>query len=205
MVKNLPTNAGGARDSGSIPGSGRSPGGGYDNPLQYSCLENPMDRGTWWVRVHGVAESDMTEYTHMLAFIHTQIYFLWGRDKVNPQDGDVKDEEVVMESGRNSQKNPKIWSRDMVILVQRYGPKIWIQGVGVCSLYHYYLYCIYHMKIFFYIQYISESHSVVSNSLRPHGLYSPWNSPGQNTGVGSQSLLQGIFLTQRLNPGWILY
>ena len=54
------------------------------------------------------------------------------------------------------------------------------------------------------------SRSVVSDSLRPHGLYSPWNSPGQNTGVGSLSLLQGIFPTQGLNPGlpycrWILY
>ena len=47
----------------------------------------------------------------------------------------------------------------------------------------------------------SESCSVVSNSLWPHGLYSPWNSPGQNTGVGSLSLLQGIFPTQGLNPG----
>ena len=56
----------------------------------------------------------------------------------------------------------------------------------------------------------SESRSVVSDSLRPHGLYSPWNSPGQNTGVGSLSLLQGIFPTQGLNPSlphhrWILY
>ena len=47
----------------------------------------------------------------------------------------------------------------------------------------------------------TESRSVVSNSLRPHGLYSPWNSPGQNTGVDSLSLLQGIFPTQGLNPG----
>ena len=47
----------------------------------------------------------------------------------------------------------------------------------------------------------SESHSVVSYSLQPHGLYNPWNSPGQNTGVGSHSLLQGIFPTQGLNPG----
>ena len=47
----------------------------------------------------------------------------------------------------------------------------------------------------------SESHSVVSNSLRPHGLYSPWNSPGQNTGVGSLSLLQGIIPTQGSNSG----
>ena len=46
----------------------------------------------------------------------------------------------------------------------------------------------------------SESHSVVSDSLQPHGLYSPWNSPGQTTGVGSHSLLQGIFPTQGLNP-----
>ena len=56
----------------------------------------------------------------------------------------------------------------------------------------------------------SESHSVMSDSLRPHGLYSPWNSPGQNTGVGSHSFLQGIFPTQGSNPGllhcrWILY
>ena len=47
----------------------------------------------------------------------------------------------------------------------------------------------------------SESRSVMSHSLRPHGVYSPWNSPGQNTGVGSLSLLQGIFPTQESNPG----
>ena len=47
--------------------------------------------------------------------------------------------------------------------------------------------------------YVCESHSVISNSLRLHGLYSPWNSPGQNTGVGSLSFLQRIFLTQELN------
>ena len=49
------------RDLGSIPGSGRSPGEGRGNPLQYSGLENPMDRGAWWATVHGAAkESDMT-------------------------------------------------------------------------------------------------------------------------------------------------
>ena len=47
MVKNPPANAGDIRDVGLIPGSGRSPGGGNDNPLQYSCLENPMDKGPW--------------------------------------------------------------------------------------------------------------------------------------------------------------
>ena len=60
MVKNLPANAG---DTGLIPGSGRSPGGGHGTPLQYSCLENPMDRGACWATVHGVAESDATERT----------------------------------------------------------------------------------------------------------------------------------------------
>ena len=59
-------------------------------------------------------------------------------------------------------------------------------------------------------KYENESHSVVSDSLRPHGLYNPWNSPGQNTGMGSFSLLQGIFPTQGSNPGlphcrWSLY
>ena len=52
VVKNLPANAG---DPGLIPGLGRSPGGGNGNPLQYSCLENPMDRGAWWATVCGVA------------------------------------------------------------------------------------------------------------------------------------------------------
>ena len=52
VVKNLPTNG---EDEGSIPRSGRSPGGGHGNPLQCSCLENPMDRGTWRATVHGVA------------------------------------------------------------------------------------------------------------------------------------------------------
>ena len=55
VVKNPPANAGGIRDSGSIPESERSPGGGQGNPLQYSCLENPMDRGAWWAEVPGVA------------------------------------------------------------------------------------------------------------------------------------------------------
>ena len=57
MVKNLPANAGDIRDMGSIPGSGRSPGGKLDNQPQYPCLENPMDRGVWWATVHGAAKS----------------------------------------------------------------------------------------------------------------------------------------------------
>ena len=64
MVKNLPANAGDIRAVRSIHGSGRSPGGGHGNPLQYSCLENPMDRGAWWATVCGVAKkSDTSEAT----------------------------------------------------------------------------------------------------------------------------------------------
>ena len=57
LVKNPPANAGETRAEGSNPGSGRSPGGGYSNPLNYSSLDNPMDRGTWWATAHGVTKS----------------------------------------------------------------------------------------------------------------------------------------------------
>ena len=57
VVKNPPANAGDIRGMGSIPGSGRSPRGGHGNPIQYFCLENPMDRGSWQATVHRVAKS----------------------------------------------------------------------------------------------------------------------------------------------------
>ena len=57
MVKNTPANAGDLRDVGSTPGLGRSPGGGSGNPFQFSCLENPMNRGSWQAIVHRVAQS----------------------------------------------------------------------------------------------------------------------------------------------------
>ena len=61
VVKNPPADAGDSGDTGSIPGSGKSPGEGNDNPLQYSCLGNPMDRGAWWATVQRVTkESDTT-------------------------------------------------------------------------------------------------------------------------------------------------
>ena len=70
MVKNLLVSARDMRHLNLTAGPGRSPGGGRDNPLQYSCLENPMDRGAWQATVHGVEESDVTEqistHTHSL-------------------------------------------------------------------------------------------------------------------------------------------
>ena len=69
VVKNPPANAG---DRGLIPGSGRSLGEGSGNPLQYSCLGNPMDRGAWRAAVHGVTESDMTDLLSM----HSQLTML---------------------------------------------------------------------------------------------------------------------------------
>ena len=67
VVKNPPDNAGGIRDMGSHPGLGRCPGGGHGNLLQYSCLENPMDRGDWRASVHGVTKTEVTcMHVHML-------------------------------------------------------------------------------------------------------------------------------------------
>ena len=77
VVKRLPANAGDIRDTGLIPGSGKSPGKGHGNPLLYSCLENPMDRGG--CKVHKVAKkSDMTEMTQ-----HTQISYIAWKKLVN--------------------------------------------------------------------------------------------------------------------------
>ena len=68
VIKNTPAHARGSRDMGSIPGLGRSPEGGNDNPLQYSCLGNFMDRGAWGAIVHGVTKSTHI-YTHTLGIV----------------------------------------------------------------------------------------------------------------------------------------
>ena len=68
MVKNLPANAGDAREADSVSQLGRSPEEGHGNPLQCSCLENPMDKGAWWATVHGVAES----WTRLSDLAHTR-------------------------------------------------------------------------------------------------------------------------------------
>ena len=79
VVKNLPANAGGVGDPGSIPGLGRSPGGGNGNLLQYSCLENPMDRGAWQATVHGVPKSQtlLSDW----AYTHTKSHYKSIRSK----------------------------------------------------------------------------------------------------------------------------
>ena len=71
MVKNPPANARDIRGAGSTLGSGRSPGEGNDNPLQYSCLENPMDRGAWQAKVHGVTKN----LTRLSIHVHTHNRF----------------------------------------------------------------------------------------------------------------------------------
>ena len=64
MLKNLPANAGDTGDTDSTPGSGRSQGGGNGNPVHYSCLENPMDRGAWWATFCGVTQSQIPLSRH---------------------------------------------------------------------------------------------------------------------------------------------
>ena len=128
VVKNLPANAGDIRDTGLILGSGRSPEGRHGNPLQYSCLENPMDRGAWQATVHSVAKS-RTQLKRLS--MHACMFYIY-----------------IYSTGKKS-----------------------------------------------------ESHSVMSDSLEPHGLNSPCNSPGQNNGVNGYSLLQGIFPTRGPNLG----
>ena len=72
-LKNPPTNAG---DVGLFPGSGRSSGGGNGNPLQYSCLGNPMDRGGWWATVHEVSKLGTVEHAHNSVNTYRHTYFM---------------------------------------------------------------------------------------------------------------------------------
>ena len=73
VVKNLPANAGDRRDTGSIPGSGKFPGEGNDNLLQYSGLENPRDRGVWWAIVQGITKSQTQLSTHSTDTLETTV------------------------------------------------------------------------------------------------------------------------------------
>ena len=76
VVKNLPANAGDIREASLIPGLGRSPGGGCDNLLQYSCLETPMDRGAWWATTHRLqrVRHDWNDLAHMHTLMYIQTH-----------------------------------------------------------------------------------------------------------------------------------
>ena len=137
-----------------------------------------MDRGAWWATVHGVAKSGM--------LLMAEQQYEWKSFR-NPflQNSPRKILKKLDYLGlAHSQHNCSCFLykslRDLIILSDASGlfQPVWVKW--------------------------SKRHSVVSDSLQPHGLYSPWNSPGQNTGVGSLSLLQGIFPTQGPNPGlWL--
>ena len=85
VVKNPPANAGDTKDAGSISGLGKSPGGGNGNLLQYSCLENPMDKGAWQASPWGCKELDATEQLskHNTHFVHMWIYMFLISNKVS--------------------------------------------------------------------------------------------------------------------------
>ena len=87
LVENLPASAGDARDAGLIPGSGRSLGAGYSDPLQYSCLEKPMDKSLADCRLWGHQESDTTEQAHTIITFTSGSYFqsLWPRMVITEQ------------------------------------------------------------------------------------------------------------------------
>ena len=133
---------------------------GNGNPLQYSCLEKPRDRGAWWAAVYGVAQSQTrlkrlsSNHTIALLSPRIQLFNNWKQVLLSPLE--------CWEEYRSSSAQT--------------GLKL---------------------------GYETESHSFLSDSLQPHGLYIPWNSPGQNTGVGSFSLLWRIFPTQGLNTGLV--
>ena len=97
MVKVSVYNAG---DPGSIPGSGRSPGEGNGNPLQYSFLENSLDGGAWWATVHGASESDTTEQLHYFTFTESshevKRHLLLGRKALTNLDSILKSKDITL-------------------------------------------------------------------------------------------------------------
>ena len=104
-------------DLGSIPGSGRSPGGGHGNPLQYSCLENPMDRGAWRATVHGVEKNWTPLITHTSLCL-TSSGLLWGRER----------DLFPLPSGPKGQKEDHLAGNTRWVVGETFGPRI---GVAV--------------------------------------------------------------------------
>ena len=165
---------------GFTPWVGKIPGGGHGNPLQYFGLENPMDRGAQQATVHGVTKSQKWWAINTFTSLGTHV--------------------------------TRIYVYRLTFLFC-FGPKC-DDAIHVSWNFFQFVYCEHFFLVFFFFFFfffpIFKSRSVMSDSLRPHELYSPWNSSGHNTGVGSHFLLQAIFPTQGSNPGllhcrWILY
>ena len=198
-------------DLGLIPGLGRSPGEGKGYPLQYSGLENSMD-----CIVHGVAKS-WTQLSDF-HFPWTLSYSLWIQRFLS-LDFSAWGANSLGQSFSNFKVCMKYVSHLAVF------DSLWLPGLYPTRLLCPWEFCRQAWEEYAMVSKLplvclrisywdgvgwKSSHSVVSDSLRPHGQYSPWNSPGQNTAVGRLSLLQGTFPTQGSNQGlthcrWILY
>ena len=176
MVKNRPANTGDTRDTGSTPGLGRAPGEGNGNPLQYSCLENPMDKGAWWATAHGVAKSQditvrarthtHTEIKSALRLVTRQIWL--------PSQSFVWDTQEFTHDTRNMKSSEK----------ESTSKHLREQKIHIC--------CCFLVKSCLTLCDPMNCNPPVSSV---HG-----DSPGKNIGVGHHALLQGLFLTQGLNP-----
>ena len=91
VVKNPAANAGVTRDAGLIPGLGRCPGEGNSKPLQYSCLEKPVDRGAWWARVHGASKELGTTSAHAHSYVYIKEKEEEEEDKMDEEDKEKKE------------------------------------------------------------------------------------------------------------------
>ena len=136
LVVNLLAKAGNLREVGSIPGSGRSSGGEHGNPLQYSCLENPTDRGAWWATVHGVAQSQ-TQWSGLAWHTAWQ-----GRGAVVSDFGITGNWNLSNPSSKGGKLNERNWSSQypkvgsldksqarLVLIRKSTGPALWSPGV----------------------------------------------------------------------------
>ena len=139
---------------------------GNGTPLQYSCLENPLDRGAWKATVHGVAKG-WIRLSHFTFTFHFH----------------------ALEKEMATRSSVLAWR------IPGMGEPGGLPSMGSHRVRH-------DWSDLAAAAAESESRSVMFDSLRPNGLHSPWNSPGQNIGVSSLSFLQGIFPTQGSNPGF---
>ena len=222
VIKNPPASA---EDPGLIPGLERSPGVGNGKPFQYSCLKNPLDRGVWQAIVHGVTKGQTRLRRHnddefssrqMRKMELEELKRFWKAGKWHSTWQSMSPDCLLSFSTSiwlPFTSSARWWGRGCTSQWARAGPALrglpvilqttFRENISLSAKLHFF-------SLFSLKDFLEVSRSFVSDTLWPHGLYSPWNSLGQNAGVGSLSLLQGIFPTQRLNPGlphsrWILY